>query len=453
MYAILDIETTGGRYNEEGITEIAIYKYNGHKIIDQFISLVNPEREIQEFVVKLTGINNNMLKNAPKFYEIAKRVVEITEDCIIVAHNASFDYRILRTEFKRLGYRYKKKTLCTVELSKKLIPEKESYSLGKLARSLGIPISDRHRANGDAKATVKLFKLLLSKDSKKSIITKSIKSEAAGNITPKLLDIVEALPNTTGIYYIHGQEGRIIYIGKSNNIRKRVNQHFTSTNRKALRIQKEVVAVTYEETGSELIALLKENEEIKQNQPELNRSRKRKLFNYTLTSYKDQNGYIRMAIDKVTRSKNYITAFNTIHEAKNILYSITETYQLCPKLNGLSDAKKNCFNYTIKKCHGACIEEEGPDLYNERINKVVQEYSYDQRSVVVIDKGREVDERSAVLIEEGIFKGISFFNLNYQINNIEILKNIITPMNNDPDVAYIIQSYLRKRKVLKILDF
>ncbi|MCB0424738.1 MAG: 3'-5' exonuclease, partial [Mangrovimonas sp.] len=160
MYAILDIETTGGKYNEEGITEIAIYKFDGHKVVDQFISLVNPERKIQEFVVNLTGINNNMLRNAPKFYEVAKRIVEITEDCIIVAHNAKFDYRILRTEFKRLGFDFKRRSLCTVELSKELIPGQPSYSLGKLSRALGIPVSDRHRASGDAMATMKLFKML-----------------------------------------------------------------------------------------------------------------------------------------------------------------------------------------------------------------------------------------------------------------------------------------------------
>ena len=167
MYAILDIETTGGKYNEEGITEIAIYRFDGHKVVDQFISLVNPEIPIQPFVVGLTGINNEILRNAPKFFEVAKRIVEITTDCILVAHNAKFDYRILSTEFGRLGFEYERESLCTVELAQKLMPGQPSYSLGKLARALGIAVSDRHRANGDAQATVKLFKMLLAKDSSK----------------------------------------------------------------------------------------------------------------------------------------------------------------------------------------------------------------------------------------------------------------------------------------------
>ena len=232
MYAILDIETTGGQYNEEGITEIAIYKFDGQEVVDQFISLVNPEIPIQPFVVKLTGINNAMLRSAPKFFEVAKRIIEITEGCVIVAHNASFDYRVLRTEFRRLGYTFQKPTLCTVELSKKLIPEQPSYSLGKLVRNLGIPVADRHRASGDATATVKLFKMLLAKDLEKEIVKSFIKTEIKSGMSPKLLDIVESLPSKTGIYYIHNEKGDLIYIGKSKNIKKRVNQHFTGTSNK-----------------------------------------------------------------------------------------------------------------------------------------------------------------------------------------------------------------------------
>ena len=203
MYAILDIETTGGKYDEEGITEIAIYQFDGHTITDQFISLINPERPIQDYVTKLTGINNKMLRNAPKFYEIDKRIVEITEGCIIVGHNAAFDYRILQTEFRRLGYEYIKTTLCTVELSQQLIPDKESYSLGKLVRSLGIPMSERHRASGDAMATLNLFKYLLEKDTKKSIITASVKNDVNLEMASRHLKILDALPETLGVFYIH----------------------------------------------------------------------------------------------------------------------------------------------------------------------------------------------------------------------------------------------------------
>ena len=174
LYSIIDVETTGGKYNQEGITEIAIYKFDGEKIIDQFISLINPEIPIQPYVQQLTGINDKMLVNAPKFFQIAKRILEITEDSILVAHNSSFDYRMIKIEFERLGYNFNIPQLCTVKLSKKLIPDLESYKLGNLVKNLGIPISNRHRASGDALATVELFKLLLSKDLDKEILSKSI---------------------------------------------------------------------------------------------------------------------------------------------------------------------------------------------------------------------------------------------------------------------------------------
>ena len=453
MYAIVDIETTGGQFNEEGITEIAIYKFDGHEVVDQFISLVNPEKEIQPFVVKLTGINNAMLRSAPKFYEVAKRIIEITEGCILVAHNTSFDYRILRTEFNRLGYDFVKPTLCTVELSKKLIPEQPSYSLGKLVRALGIPMSDRHRASGDALATVKLFKMLLAKDTEKEILISLIKAEIKSGLTPKLLDIVESLPNRTGIYYMHNEKGNLIYIGKSKNIKKRVNQHFTGTANKSKKIQIEVFAVTHEETGSELIALLKESEEIKINKPIYNRAQRKSIFQWALYKEIDENGYINLKIQKADGRKKEITSYTSAQEGKNGLFKITEKYNLCQKLNGLYETQNGCFQYKIKECNGACLGKETPEEYNGRVEDFIKEMAFDNSNMVIIDRGRSVNERSAVLIENGIYRGYCFYDLNYQINNIDVLKNIIIPMQNNRDTRHIIQSYLKRNRVMKIVKF
>ncbi|PHQ55276.1 MAG: DNA polymerase III subunit epsilon, partial [Lutibacter sp.] len=323
MYAILDIETTGGKFNEEGITEIAIYKFDGHQIVDQFISLVNPEREIQPFVVNLTGINSEMLKNAPKFFEIAKRIVEITTDCVLVAHNANFDNRILTTEFRRLGFTFERKTLCTVELSKKLIPDLVSYKLGKLCRTLGIPISSRHRADGDAIATVQLFKLLLNKDTDKEIVKKAIKIINTKTIAPKLLAILDEIPSKTGVFYLYNKTKNILYIGKGKNIKKAVNQLFLRSSKKAKILQKKVVSVTFEETGNELIAQLKFNDELKAYKP---------------------------------------------------------AYNISTKTNG-----------TIIK--------------------------FSNKNLLVIDKGRNIGEKSIVLIENNEFKGFCYADLSYQINN------------------------------------
>ena len=278
MYAILDIETTGGKFNEEGITEIAIYKYDGHEIVDQFISLVNPEREIQQFVVKLTGINSKMLKNAPKFYEVAKRIVEITKDCIIVAHNSVFDYRILRTEFDRLGFNFERNTLCTVELSQQLILDQPSYSLGKLTKSLGIPITDRHRATGDALATIQLFKLLLEKDTKKSIIQKSIKYYDKRLEKEKLKNLIDDIPAILGVYYVHNSNGKVIFIGRGKNIKLEINKLFLKTTRRAVKIQERANSVSYSKTGNELFTRLKYYLELESISPKYNFRKKFKLI-------------------------------------------------------------------------------------------------------------------------------------------------------------------------------
>jgi DNA polymerase-3 subunit epsilon len=359
LYVILDIETTGGKFNEEGITEIAIYKFDGHQVIDQFISLINPEKPIQKFVVRLTGINNKMLRNAPKFYEVAKRIVEITKDCILVAHNATFDYRILRTEFDRLGFDFFRNTLCTVELSQNLIENQPSYSLGKLTKSLGIPITDRHRANGDALATVQLFKLLLEKDFQKTVIQNSVKYFDKRQKKEKLKNLIDEIPNTLGIYYIHDSEGKIIFIGKGKNIKAELNNLFIKTSRRAVKIQDRASSVTYNKTGNELF----------------------------------------------TRLKYYL-----------------QLEKIAPKFNFKKDFK---------------ISKE--DFNND--------------SFIIFDKGREVEEHAVILIENNIVTSYGYTNLAHQENNLEILKSVLTSIENKEISKTIIKNYLNRHKVQKIVRF
>ncbi len=254
MYAIIDLETTGGKPHEEAITEIAIYKYDGNELVDQFISMVNPERPIQPFVQKLTGINNKMLRNAPKFYEIAKRVVEITQGCTIVAHNAAFDYRVLKKEFDRLGYDYSRPRLCTVKLSKEHIPGLESYSLGKLCKSLHIPVSDRHRASGDALATLELFKLILNKKRDLSgRLEYDQKPQRKTKLSDDLITMIEELPSKKGILYLYDDKNRLISVENTRNIRKKINDIFLKTNPKSLDLQKQLKRIDFELLSGNLI--------------------------------------------------------------------------------------------------------------------------------------------------------------------------------------------------------
>ncbi|MFS4468171.1 exonuclease domain-containing protein [Maribacter sp. 2210JD10-5] len=449
MYAILDIETTGGKYNEEGITEIAIHKFDGHGVVDTFISLVNPEKEIQPFVVKLTGINNKMLRTAPKFHEVAKRIVEITQDTVLVAHNAQFDYRILRTEFRRLGYNFERKTLCTVDLSKMLLPDAESYSLGKLVRSLGIAVSDRHRANGDALATIKLFKLLLARDSEKKIIKEVIRKEKHGELSEKQLDIVQNMPNETGVLYMHNKDGDIIYLNRSTDIKKRVNQLFTKSGDKARKLVKETKKVTFERTGSELIALLKEHQELLKNRPKYNQIPRKRMFSHTLCMNQNGNGYLDFKVVPYKDCKYRLGRFNGEFSAKNHLFKMTKEFSLCAKVNGISEAKKNCSDYEDGKCNGACIKKEDCLAYNQRAKAAIDKYSLQNKNTLLIDKGREIGEHSAILIKNGSLAGIGYYDLNHQINNIHILESLLTPMNGTENANFIIESFLRKKRILK----
>lgn len=451
MYAVLDIETTGGKYNEEGITEIAIHKFDGHQVVDTFISLVNPEKDIQPFVVKLTGINNKMLRTAPKFHEVAKRIIEITEDAVLVAHNAQFDYRILRTEFRRLGYNYQRKTLCTVDLSKTLLPDAESYSLGKLVRSLGIPVSDRHRANGDALATIKLFKLLLAKDTEKKILQDVIRKETHGELSEKQLDIVKRMPNETGLFYMHNKDGEIIYLSESSDIKKRVNQLFTKSGDRSRKLAKETKKVSFERTGSELVALVKEHQELLKNNPKYNTLPKKRMFSHTLCRSTNKDGYIELRAVPLSDCKETNGYFNGVFSAKNHLHKITKEFHLCDKLNGISEARENCSAYTDGDCKGACIQKESVESYNHRLEEALTKYKLQGKDILLIDKGREIGENSVILIKEGSLVGLGYYDLNHQINNMPILESLITPMNGTRNANFIIESYLRKKRILKTI--
>ena len=453
MYAIVDIETTGGKFNEEGITEIAIYKFDGHQIVDQFISLVNPEKEIQPFVVQLTGINNKMLRNAPKFHEVAKRIVEIMDGCILVAHNTSFDYRILRTEFRRLGYEFIQKTLCTVALSKKLLPEQEKYKLSTLVRALGIPISNVHRASGDALATVELFKVLLAKDVEKTIVSQTIKSGVEKKINEKFTTILNNIPSETGVFYIHNNQGEIIFIGKSRNIKKSVNKIFTHKSKKNKNIQKEVHTVTFELTGNELISILKEKQEINKNSPIYNATRRHKSFQFAFYQKKNEDGYISVHYAKIDGRKKAITTFVNEQEAYDFNKRITKHYQLCQFVNQINGTTQPCNAYKHHQCKGACNQkEEDSKIYNKRVQQFIADYQYKSTNKIIIDKGRTPQESSVILLENGSYKGFGFVKLNHQIQNIEILRGLITPMDDSIEIQQTIQSYLRRKRVKKTLN-
>ena len=450
MYAILDIETTGGKYDEEGITEIAIYRHDGEQITDQFSSLVNPQIEIQPFVQKLTGISSKMLRNAPKFYEIAKRIIEITEGCIIVAHNSSFDYRILQTEFRRLGYSFERKSLCTVVLSKILLPEQPAYNLGKLVRNLGIPFSDQHRAQGDAIVTVKLFELLLEKDLKKKILKTQVSSEHPNKVPPKFLDVVDKLPSEMGVYYISNHESEIIYIGKSNNIKKRVLNHLTSKAKKAELIQRELHSVTYALTGGELVTLLKEQNEIKTNAPKLNKAMRYRSFPMGIR-LDEPDEYPNLIVEQVKKEHVYLSVYRNMKSAKAAVVNWTANYGICLHKTSLSNSSGPCFQYGLKKCDGACIGSESAEAYREKVNTLLATFRYPYSDFLIVSQGRKTGESSFVYIKDKVFCGYGYFELNHQIKDDKQISSRLVSMENNPDVEKLIRSFLSRKRYNKLI--
>ncbi|NLN24568.1 MAG: GIY-YIG nuclease family protein [Bacteroidetes bacterium] len=442
MYAILDIETTGGKYNEEGITEIAIYRFDGHEIVDQFASLINPERPIQPYVVKLTGITNEMLIRAPKFYQVAKRIIEITEGCILVAHNALFDTRILREEFSRLGYDFQRESLCTVELSQKLLPNLPSYNLEKLTKYLGIPLVNRHRAQGDAQATVALFKLLLSKDTAKNIISQTLKTNEKLPPEPRLIAMAERAPSKVGIYFLYNIQNRIIYIGRAKNIRKRLLQHFTYDNRKSKRLQKEVASVSFELTGNELIARLAELEAVRATKALYNRRPNgKKIYTHQLSLKKEKDGYLYLELIPADGRKSPILTFNNFSEAVDTLETLSQDNAICLKKTNLKNP-----NHISKCC------DEDVTTYNQTIHKFIEEKSLYKKNALLLLNGRNVEERSVIWVARGKVKGFGFFNLNHQITKSDILNNILNTVSDVPNATHIVQQYLLKNKFLKVIN-
>jgi DNA polymerase-3 subunit epsilon len=459
LYAVVDIETTGGSPNTEKITEIAIYVFDGRKIVDEFVSLVNPEKNIPYYITALTGISNEMVADAPKFYEIARQIVEITENKILVAHNASFDYKFIKSEFKSLGYDFRRENMCTLRLSRKLMPGHPSYSLGKLCSGLGIVIEDRHRAAGDALATVKLLERLLdhaSGSGQEEILVQSI-STRLKNLHPELdPKILEQLPEETGVYYFLNDQKQVIYIGKSKNIRKRVLSHFSNNeSRRSIELKESIAGIDYELTGSELIALLVESSEIKKHGPRYNRAQKRKAMQYGLYSQKDQKGYYRLVIDKTANRLNQSpeTCFQNKTEARSTLARLIERHWLCQKLCGMYDTEGACFHYEIRQCNGACIGKEPADVYNRRVMKALSSFYHQQKNILIIDKGREDKERSVVQLENGKYIGFGFLNTENSYLQLDDILDSIRIYEDNRDVQQIIRTYLNRHEVEKIIRY
>ena len=456
MYAIVDIETTGGYADNHKITELAIYHHDGTSITDHFHTLLNPGRKIPYFITGLTGITSQMVEEAPAFEEVSEEILSWLKDRIFVAHNAHFDFSFLKKEFESVGINWQTKKLCTVRLSRKIIPGLESYSLGRLAESLGIRIPDRHRATGDAHATAKIFSILLQRDNT-GIIVKALKRNSGETILPPNLpkEDFDKLPAKAGVYYFLDAHGQVIYVGKALNIKKRIARHFTGEAREWNRsnIRNEIHNITYELTGSELIALILESQEIRRIWPKYNLAQKYKVEEWGIFDYEDRNGYLRFCVNVISKGTKPLITFSSKGDAWNFMWDKVKEFELCPKLSGLQLAKGLCFSHQSGACKGACQEVETVKKYNKRAQKAIDTFFEVGESVAIIGQGRRAEEKSLVLIENGNYIGFGFVSREESIGSLDLARNFVKPSKDNRVVQNLVNSYLLNPRGAEVVAF
>jgi len=445
MYAIIDVETTGLRAASEKIIDIAVIIHDGEKIVDEFQSLVNPERTIPSNITRLTGISNEMVQDAPKFWEIAREIVMLTRNKTFVAHNVNFDYSFVRNEFAELGYTFKRPKQCTVRLSRKLLPRRSSYSLGNICHELGFENESRHRAYGDAKATALLFGHLMQ-----------LEKQSTGKKTARGLeglDMIRELPAQTGVYYFLNQQGDTLYIGKSKNIRSRILSHFQDARtRKSRNMLEQIYDVSFELTGSELIALLKESHEIKIHKPIFNKKQRRGSTDFGVFFYKDSDGYIRFRVDRNRGEEGLLVAFPSHRQAREYLFALCEQNDLCQKLCGLYESAGACFYYHVHQCRGACIGAEKPDEYNTRAAKAIEHLNLKYSNFFIVEPGRHRGEKAIVQVENNRYKGYGYLDHQQQAN-LEMLQDVINHYPDNQDIQRILRNYLRNGNDVELLPY
>lgn len=456
MYAIVDIETTGGYAENHRMTEIAIIHHDGLQVTNRFQTLINPGRRVPLFITGLTGITNDMVSAAPYFEDVAEEIYDHLKERVFVAHNAHFDYSFLKKEFEEAGIAWSTKRLCTVKLSRKILPGLDSYSLGRLAESLGITIADRHRAGGDANATAQIFDLLLRRDDG-GVISKALKRGSGDMILPPNLpkEDFEKLPSSPGVYYFLDGHGQVIYVGKAINIKKRIAGHFAGEASEWNRsnIRNEIHRIKYELTGNELVALILEAQEIRDRWPKYNLAQKVRTESWGVFDYYDRNGYRRFAINVVTRHTKPLLAFVNKSAAWSTLWNKVKEFELCPKMSGLQTAKGACYAHQSGTCRGGCEGKEDADSYNKRSQAMMGSFDDHQVSAAILGRGRTPEEKSVILVEQGKYLGFGFVDAQQEIHTIEGVKQLVKPGKDNRVAQSLVSAVLQNPEDREVIYF
>jgi DNA polymerase-3 subunit epsilon len=435
MYAIVDIETTGSQPDGNGITEIAIVLHDGAGVEGRYETLVNPRYAIPPYVSHLTGITNQMVAAAPPFEDVAEKIYRLLQNRIFIAHNVNFDYSFVKYHLRLAGFEWSPKKLCTLKLARKAFPGLQRYGLGYLCRTLEIPISNRHRAGGDADATAVLFGKVLEKGGEK-LVRDFLKKENREQILPPNLpnEQVNNLPYTPGVYYFHNGKGKVIYVGKAVNLKARVVSHFTglNTGKKRQEFLRNIHSVTFKECPTELTACILESVEIKRLWPVYNISQKRPSLSYGIYSFEDNKGYQRLAIDKKRKYFEPLASFNLMTDAHRMLWKMVKEFELHPALCFLDKTVTDSASYPE------------PALYNIRVAAAVKNMK-GQLGTYAIFEEAAFDKRSAcILVESGKFYGMGLIPDNLNFTQVDYLKPHLTQYPHNEVIQSMIASYAQK---------
>lgn len=445
-YAIVDIETTGGYAAANGIIEISIQVLEGDAVVEQFETLVNPFQNIPRYIQAFTGISNEMVQNAPAFGDVAEKTFQLLQNAIFVAHNVNFDYSFLKNHLQAHGFLLNTKKLCTVRLARQIFPGYPSYSLGNICHSLGIGLENRHRAAGDAEATVTLFKLLLQNDTN-GVIDGSLKKASKEQMLPPNVPKAHfnALPATPGVYYFHDQKGKVVYVGKAKNIRQRVNSHFSnnSDTRQRQNFLRHVYAITFQPTATELMACILESTEIKHLWPPFNNAQKKPEDVYGIFVYEDQNSYMRLAMEKRRKNSNPIYTFHFKIDGYGVLKKLIHEFSLCPKLCFIQTDTEQCTGILEETCNGACEKQEAPETYNARVLEAIASLTK-RPSYVVLDKGLSDGELSCVMVVQGAFFGMGYLPKEFTDITPDSIKEYIKPYKENSYIRTLLHAHLNK---------
>jgi DNA polymerase-3 subunit epsilon len=308
-------------------------------------------------------------------------------------------------------------------------------------------MENRHRAGGDADATVKLFEKILLGDSQ-GHLRQMLQGRSGEQYLPPNLPVeqINSLPYSSGVYYFHDQKGKVIYVGKAKNLRYRVCSHF-SNNHPGLRKQeflRNIYSLSWQECGTELMAFLFECVEIKRLWPKYNYSLKRFEQSYGLYAFEDLNGYLRLTIEKKKQQLHSFYCFNGIWEGKQIIGRLVREFGLCPKLCFLQRGEDICEGIKSRYCSGACIQKEEASLYNRRVQEALNSLQQALPSFVIRDKGRNSAEESCVLIENGRFYGMGYLDKEEQILDLDLLKEHLTAYPENDYMRGLVYQYAEK---------